>query len=136
MLAKRYNEHEDTNAAHKLVTSHLRHAPRSPWAIAATACRSEVISEGNRPHAGGQKFEPERGPAGHLCHVVDQASIQEYILRSWSLVKMGTTANQKRLFFNLRKVKARFRRSATAASIPTGERDRRGSTSPRRRWFR
>jgi RNA polymerase sigma-32 factor len=83
--------------------------PRSPWAIAATAI-SEVISEGNVGLMQAVKrFEPEKGfrLATYAMWWI-KASIQEYILRSWSLVKMGTTANQKKLFFNLRKAKSKI----------------------------
>ena len=83
-------------------------SPRSRWAIAATACRvAELISEGNIGLMQGvKKFEPERGfrLATYAMWWI-RASIQEFILRSWSLVKMGTTAAQKKLFFNLRRMK-------------------------------
>src|SRR2546429_1394472 len=108
MLAKRWREHGDHEAAHKLVNSHLRLVARI-----ATGYRgyglpiSEVISEGNVGLMQALKrFEPEKGfPLSTYATWWIKASIQEYILRSWSLVKMGTTANQKKLFFNLRKAK-------------------------------
>src|SRR5712671_1984840 len=85
--------------------------PRSPWGIAATGCPiSEVISEGNVGLMQAVKrFEPDKGfrLATYAMWWI-KAAIQEYILRSWSLVKMGTTANQKKLFFNLRKAKSRI----------------------------
>ena len=111
MLAKRWREHGDRDAAHKLVNSHLRLVARI-----ATGYRgyglpiSEVISEGNVGLMQAVKrFEPEKGfrLATYAMWWV-RAAIQEYILRSWSLVKMGTTANQKKLFFNLRKAKSKI----------------------------
>jgi RNA polymerase sigma-32 factor len=111
MMAKRWREHDDLDAAHKLVTSHLRLVAKI-----ATGYRgyglpiSEVISEGNIGLMQAVKrFEPERGfrLATYAIWWI-KASIQEYILRSWSLVKMGTTANQKKLFFNLRKAKSKI----------------------------
>jgi RNA polymerase sigma-32 factor len=108
MLAKRYNEHGDTAAAHKLVTSHLRLVAKIAMGYRGYGLPiGEVISEGNVGLMQAvKKFEPERGfrLATYAMWWI-KASIQEYILRSWSLVKLGTTANQKRLFFNLRKVK-------------------------------
>jgi RNA polymerase sigma-32 factor len=108
MLAKRYNEHGDTQAAHKLVTSHLRLVAKIAMGYRGYGLPiGEVISEGNVGLMQAvKKFEPERGfrLATYAMWWI-KASIQEYILRSWSLVKLGTTANQKRLFFNLRKVK-------------------------------
>jgi RNA polymerase sigma-32 factor len=111
MLAKRWREHGDHEAAHKLVNSHLRLVARI-----ATGYRgyglpiSELISEGNAGLMQAVKrFEPEKGfrLATYATWWI-KAAIQEYILRSWSLVKMGTTANQKKLFFNLRKAKSRI----------------------------
>src|SRR6266576_294561 len=111
MLAKRWREHGDHEAAHKLVNSHLRLVTRI-----ATGYRgyglpiSELISEGNVGLMQAVKrFEPEKGfrLATYAMWWI-KAAIQEYILRSWSLVKMGTTANQKKLFFNLRKAKSRI----------------------------
>jgi RNA polymerase sigma-32 factor len=111
MLAKRYNEHGDTTAAHKLVTSHLRLVAKIAMGYRGYGLPiGEVISEGNVGLMQAvKKFEPERGfrLATYAMWWI-KASIQEYILRSWSLVKMGTTANQKRLFFNLRKVKGKI----------------------------
>jgi len=111
MLAKRYLEHEDTTAAHKLVTSHLRLVAKIAMGYRGYGLPiGEVISEGNVGLMQAvKKFEPERGfrLATYAMWWI-KAAIQEYILRSWSLVKMGTTANQKRLFFNLRKVKGKI----------------------------
>jgi RNA polymerase sigma-32 factor len=111
MLAKRYAEHQDTNAAHKMVTSHLRLVAKIAMGYRGYGLPiGEVISEGNVGLMQAvKKFEPERGfrLATYAMWWI-KASIQEYILRSWSLVKMGTTANQKRLFFNLRKVKGKI----------------------------
>jgi RNA polymerase sigma-32 factor len=111
MLAKRYQEHGDTKAAHQLVTSHLRLVAKIAMGYRGYGLPiGEVISEGNVGLMQAvKKFEPERGfrLATYAMWWI-KASIQEYILRSWSLVKMGTTANQKRLFFNLRKVKGKI----------------------------
>jgi len=111
MLAKRYAEHEDSRAAHKLVTSHLRLVAKIAMGYRGYGLPiGEVISEGNVGLMQAvKKFEPDRGfrLATYAMWWI-KASIQEYILRSWSLVKMGTTANQKRLFFNLRKVKSKI----------------------------
>ncbi|MEL6920477.1 MAG: RNA polymerase sigma factor RpoH [Pseudomonadota bacterium] len=111
MLAKRYHEHEDTDAAHRLVTSHLRLVAKIAMGYRGYGLpTSEVISEGNVGLMQAvKKFDPERGfrLATYAMWWI-KASIQEYVLRSWSLVKMGTTANQKRLFFNLRKAKNRI----------------------------
>jgi RNA polymerase sigma-32 factor len=111
MLAKSWREHGDRDAAHRLVTSHLRLVAKI-----ATGYRgyglpiSEAISEGNVGLMQAVKrFEPDRGfrLATYAMWWI-KAAIQEYILRSWSLVKMGTTVNQKKLFFNLRKAKSRI----------------------------
>ena len=111
MLAKRFREHDDTDAAHKLVTSHLRLVAKIAMGYRGYGLpMGEVISEGNVGLMQAvRKFEPERGfrLATYAMWWI-RASIQEYVLRSWSLVKMGTTANQKRLFFNLRKLKGRI----------------------------
>ena len=111
MLAKRYQEHDDTDAAHRLVTSHLRLVAKIAMGYRGYGLPiGEVISEGNVGLMQAvKKFEPERGfrLATYAMWWI-KAAIQEYILRSWSLVKMGTTANQKRLFFNLRKVKGKI----------------------------
>ncbi|MCW5697304.1 MAG: RNA polymerase sigma factor RpoH [Bauldia sp.] len=111
MLAKRYHEHDDREAAHRLVTSHLRLVAKIAMGYRGYGLPiGEVISEGNVGLMQAVKrFEPERGfrLATYAMWWI-KAAIQEYILRSWSLVKMGTTANQKRLFFNLRKVKSKL----------------------------
>ena len=109
MLAKSWREHEDTEAAHRLVTSHLRLVAKIAMGYRGYGLPiGEVISEGNVGLMQAvKKFEPEKGfrLATYAMWWI-RASIQEYILRTWSLVKMGTTANQKKLFFNLRKAKA------------------------------
>lgn len=111
MLAKRYLEHDDTDAAHKLVTSHLRLVAKIAMGYRGYGLPiGEVVSEGNVGLMQAvKKFDPERGfrLATYAMWWI-KASIQEYVLRSWSLVKMGTTANQKRLFFNLRKAKSKI----------------------------
>src|SRR5919109_3286004 len=111
MLAKRWREHGDRDAAHKLVTSHLRLFAKIAMGYRGYGLPiSEVISEGNVGLMQGVKrFEPEKGfrLATYAMWWI-KAAIQEYILRSWSLVKMGTTANQKKLFFNLRKAKSKI----------------------------
>ena len=111
MLAKRWREHGDRDAAHKLVTSHLRLVAKIAMGYRGYGLPiSEVISEGNVGLMQAVKrFEPEKGfrLATYAMWWI-KAAIQEYILRSWSLVKMGTTANQKKLFFNLRKAKSRI----------------------------
>jgi RNA polymerase sigma-32 factor len=111
MLAKRWREHEDRDAAHKLVTSHLRLVAKIAMSYRGYGLPiSEVVSEGNVGLMQAvRRFEPERGfrLATYAIWWI-KAAIQEYILRSWSLVKIGTTANQKKLFFNLRKAKARI----------------------------
>ncbi len=108
MLAKRWREHEDSEAAHKLVTSHLRLVAKIAMGYRGYGLPlSELISEGNVGMMQAVKrFDPDRGfrLATYAMWWI-RASIQEYILHSWSLVKMGTTAAQKKLFFNLRKVK-------------------------------
>ncbi|MDD9910563.1 MAG: RNA polymerase sigma factor RpoH [Ahrensia sp.] len=112
MLAKRYAEHDDTDAAHKLVTSHLRLVAKIAMGYRGYGLPvGEVISEGNVGLMQAvKKFDPEKGfrLATYAMWWI-KASIQEYVLRSWSLVKMGTTANQKRLFFNLRKLKGKMK---------------------------
>ena len=111
MLAKRYQEHDDPDAAHKLVTSHLRLVAKIAMGYRGYGLPiGEVVSEGNVGLMQAvKKFDPERGfrLATYAMWWI-KASIQEYVLRSWSLVKMGTTANQKRLFFNLRKAKSKI----------------------------
>jgi RNA polymerase sigma-32 factor len=108
MLAKRYQEHSDPEAAAQLVTSHLRLVAKIAMGYRGYGLPvSELISEGNIGLMQGvKKFEPDRGfrLATYAMWWI-RASIQEFILRSWSLVKMGTTAAQKKLFFNLRRMK-------------------------------
>ena len=111
MLAKRFQEHGDPEAAAQLVTSHLRLVAKIAMGYRGYGLpTSELISEGNIGLMQGvKKFEPDRGfrLATYAMWWI-RASIQEYILRSWSLVKMGTTAAQKKLFFNLRRMKAKL----------------------------
>jgi len=111
VLAKSWREHGDTAAAHKLVTSHLRLVAKIAMGYRGYGLPiSEVMSEGNVGLMQAVKrFEPEKGfrLATYAMWWI-KAAIQEYILRSWSLVKMGTTANQKKLFFNLRKAKSKI----------------------------
>jgi RNA polymerase sigma-32 factor len=111
MLAKRWREHEDPQAAQQLVTSHLRLVAKIAMGYRGYGLPiGEIVSEGNVGLMQAVKrFEPERGfrLATYAMWWI-RASIQEYILRSWSLVKMGTTASQKKLFFNLRKAKSRI----------------------------
>jgi RNA polymerase sigma-32 factor len=111
MLAKRWQQHEDTAAAHKLVTSHLRLVGRIAMGYRGYGLpMGEVISEGNVGLMQAVKrFDPDKGfrLATYAMWWI-RASIQEYILRSWSLVKMGTTASQKKLFFNLRRAKSQI----------------------------
>ncbi len=108
MLAKRYKEHEDPEAAAQLVTSHLRLVAKIAMGYRGYGLPvTELISEGNIGLMQGvKKFEPDRGfrLATYAMWWI-KASMQEFILRSWSLVKMGTTAAQKKLFFNLRRMK-------------------------------
>jgi RNA polymerase sigma-32 factor len=109
MLAKRWQEHEDPQAAHRMVTSHLRLVAKIAMGYRGYGLPiGEVISEGNVGLMQAvKKFDPDKGfrLATYAMWWI-RASIQEYILRSWSLVKMGTTAAQKKLFFNLRKAKS------------------------------
>ena len=111
MFAKRWREHEDPEAAHRLVTSHLRLVAKIAMGYRGYGLPvSEIVSEGNVGLMQAVKrFEPDRGfrLATYAMWWI-RAAIQEYILRSWSLVKMGTTAAQKKLFFNLRKVKSKI----------------------------
>ena len=111
MLAKRWREHGDRDAAHKLVTSHLRLVTKIARDYRGYGLPiSEAISEGNVGLMQAvERFEPEKGfrLATYAMWWI-KAAIQEYILRSWSLVKMGTTANQKKVFFNLRKAKSKI----------------------------
>jgi len=112
MLAKRWQEHQDSEAAHKLVTSHLRLVTRIAMGYRGYGLPiGEVISEGNVGLMQAVKrFDPDKGfrLATYAMWWI-RASIQEYILRSWSLVKMGTTAAQKKLFFNLRRMKGQIK---------------------------
>ena len=112
MLARRWVEHEDTEAAHQLVTSHLRLVAKIAMGYRGYGLPvAELISEGNIGMMQAVKrFDPERGfrLATYAMWWI-RASIQEYILHSWSLVKMGTTAAQKKLFFNLRKLKGQMK---------------------------
>jgi RNA polymerase sigma-32 factor len=111
MLAKRWVDHEDASAAHRLVTSHLRLAAKIAMGYRGYGLpQAEVISEANVGLMQAVKrFDPEKGfrLATYAMWWI-RAAIQEYILRSWSLVKLGTTSAQKKLFFNLRKAKARI----------------------------
>jgi RNA polymerase sigma-32 factor len=111
MLAKRWREHGDSEAAHRLVTSHLRLVAKIAMGYRGYGLPlSELISEGNVGMMQAVKrFDPDRGfrLATYAMWWI-RASIQEYILHSWSLVKMGTTAAQKKLFFNLRKIKGKL----------------------------
>ncbi len=108
MLAKRWTEHEDTEAAEKMVTSHLRLVAKIAMGYRGYGLpMAEVVSEGNVGLMQAvKKFDPDKGfrLATYAMWWI-RAAIQEYILRSWSLVKLGTTAAQKRLFFNLRRIK-------------------------------
>ena len=112
MLAKSWREHEDRDAAHELVTSHLRLVARIAMGYRGYGLPiGEVISEGNVGLMQAVKrFDPDKGfrLATYAMWWI-RAAIQEYILRSWSLVKMGTTAAQKKLFFNLRKIKGQLK---------------------------
>jgi RNA polymerase sigma-32 factor len=112
MLAKRWQEHGDTEAAHRLVTSHLRLVAKIAMGYRGYGLPiAEVISEGNVGLMQSvKKFDPDKGfrLATYAMWWI-RASIQEYILRSWSLVKMGTTAAQKKLFFNLRRMKSQMK---------------------------
>src|ERR1700740_299389 len=134
MLAKRWKEREDPEAAHRLVTSHLRLVAKIAMGYRGYGLPlSELISEGNVGMMQAVKrFDPDRGfrLATYAMWWI-RASIQEYILHSWSLVKMGTTAAQKKLFFNLRKLKGQLQaieegdlspenvaKSATALDVP------------------
>merc|ERR1711907_375474 len=112
MLAKRYEEHDDPEAAAHLVTSHLRLVAKIAMGYRGYGLPvSDLISEGNVGLMQGvKKFEADRGfrLATYAMWWI-RASIQEYILHSWSLVKMGTTAAQKKLFFNLRKLKGQMK---------------------------
>ncbi len=112
MLAKRWQEHEDVDAAHQMVTSHLRLVAKIAMGYRGYGLPvAELISEGNVGLMQAvKKFDPDKGfrLATYAMWWI-RASIQEYILRSWSLVKMGTTAAQKKLFFNLRRMKGQLK---------------------------
>ncbi len=112
MLAKRWREHDDVDAAHRLVTSHLRLVAKIAMGYRGYGLPvGELISEGNVGMMQAVKrFDPDRGfrLATYAMWWI-RASIQEYVLHSWSLVKMGTTAAQKKLFFNLRKIKGQMK---------------------------
>ncbi|MCH2548513.1 MAG: RNA polymerase sigma factor RpoH [Alphaproteobacteria bacterium] len=112
MLAKRWIEHEDVDAAHKLVTSHLRLVAKIAMGYRGYGLPlAEMISEGNIGLMQAvKKFDPDKGfrLATYAMWWI-RASMQEYILHSWSLVKMGTTAAQKKLFFNLRRMKGKLK---------------------------
>lgn len=111
MFAKRWVEHQDSEAAHKLVTSHLRLVAKIAMGYRGYGLPlSELISEGNIGLMQGvKKFDPDKGfrLATYAMWWI-KAAIQEFILRSWSLVKIGTTASQKKLFFNLRRLKGKL----------------------------
>ena len=140
MLAKRWQEHEDAAAAQKLVTSHLRLVARIAMGYRGYGLPiGEVISEGNVGLMQAVKrFDPDKGfrLATYAMWWI-RAAIQEYILRSWSLVKMGTTASQKKLFFNLRKAKSQLQAlRGGRSSARSGEADRNQSwRAGRRRRF-
>ena len=122
MLAKAWKEHQDADAAHKMVTSHLRLVAKIAMGYRGYGLPiGEVISEGNVGLMQAvKKFEPEKGfrLATYAMWWI-RASIQEYILRTWSQVKMGTTAAQKKLFFNLRKAKSQIGRASCRERVST-----------------
>jgi RNA polymerase sigma-32 factor len=136
MLAKRWREHEDPEAARRLITSHLRLVAKIAMGYRGYGLPfAEVVAEGNVGLMQALKrFEPDKG--FHLATYAMwwiRAAIQEYILRSWSLVKMGTTASQMKLFFNLRRAKSQIRRLTRATCGPIkSRRSPTGSTSPSR----
>src|ERR1700757_362688 len=129
MLAKRWREHGDRDAAHKLVTSHLRLVTKIARDYRGYGLPiSEAISEGNVGLMQAvERFEPEKGfrLATYAVWWI-KAAIQEYILRSWSLVEMGTTVNQKKVFFNLRKAKSKIRAGRGRPTPRPGQADRQG----------
>ena len=136
MFAQRWREHGDRDAAHRLVTSHLRLVAKIAVGYRGYGLpMSDLIAEGNSGLMKAVKrFEPEKGFrfATYAMWWI-KAAIQEYILRSWSLVKLGTTANQKKLFFNLARPRARSRRWTRAICgragqdhCPAARRDRAG----------
>lgn len=121
MLGKRWKEHGDTDAAQQLVTSHLRLVAKIAFGYRGYGLSlAEIISEGNIGLMQAvKKFEPDKGfRLSTYAMWWIRASIQEYVLKSWSLVKMGTSATQKRLFFNLKKIKARLGAYDDAALTP------------------
>ena len=126
MLAKRYKEHDDTEAAHKLVTSHLRLVAKIAMGYRGYGLPvTDLISEGNVGIMQAvKKFDPERGfrLATYAMWWI-RAQIQEYVLHSWSLVKIGTTAAQKKLFFNLRKLKNQLNSMDTGNLSPENARE-------------
>ncbi len=128
MLAKRWREHQDPEAAHRLVTSHLRLVAKIAMGYRGYGLPiAEIVSEGNVGLMQAVKrFEPEKGfrLATYAMWWI-RASIQEYILRSWSLVKMGTTAAQKKLFFNLRRTKGQIEALEEGDMTPRACRDHR-----------
>ena len=112
MLARNWRDHDDTEAAHKMVTSHLRLVAKIAMGYRGYGLPlGELISEGNVGMMQAvRRFDPEKGfRLSTYAMWWIRASIQEYVLRSWSLVKMGTTAAQKKLFFNLRKIKGQIK---------------------------
>ncbi len=120
-LAKSWRDAGDREAAHRLVTSHLRLVAKIAMGYRGYGLPiGEVVSEGNVGLMQAVKrFDPDKGFAWRTYAMWwIKAAIQEYILRSWSLVKMGTTANQKKLFFNLRKAKGKISRSTRATCAP------------------
>ena len=124
MLAKRWTEYGDYDAAHKLVTSHLRLVAKIASGYRGYGLPvAELISEGNIGlMTAVKKFEPDKGfRLSTYAMWWIKASIQEFVLRSWSLVKMGTSAAQKRLFFNLKKMKKRLERVDDAAQLTPQE---------------
>jgi len=121
MLSKRYHEHGDVAAAHRLVTSHLRLVAKVAGQFRGYGLpASELISEGNIGLMQAmRRFEPDRGfrLATYAIWWI-RAAIQEYVLKSWSLVKLGSSAAQKKLFFGLRKVKNQIRREGNPSASP------------------
>ncbi|MDC0060542.1 RNA polymerase sigma factor RpoH [Pelagibacteraceae bacterium] len=126
MLAKRYKEHDDTEAAHKLVTSHLRLVAKIAMGYRGYGLPvTDLISEGNVGIMQAvKKFDPERGfrLATYAMWWI-RAQIQEYVLHSWSLVKIGTTAAQKKLFFNLKKLKKQLSSIDSGSLSPENARE-------------
>ena len=139
MLAKRWREHGDSEAAHQLVTSHLRLVAKIAMGYRGYGLPvAELISEGNVGMMQAVKrFDPDRGfrLATYAMWWI-RASIQEYILHSWSLVKMGTTAAQKKLFFNLRKLKGQMQAHRGGRPVArAGDQDRRPARRARGRTW-